>query len=79
VFEDGLLLSFLRENRAIARSFNKAESRARRVVAWDDKVLEMQAKKLRSKNGLLWGEPEVLVWLKWKCTGVPTAVKKKHD
>ena len=55
------------------------QQEARRVVAWDDKVLEMQAKKLRSKNGLLWGEPEVLVWLKWKCTGVPTAVKKKHD
>ena len=49
-----------------------------RIVAWDDAVLEMQAKKVRPKNGLLWGEPKV-VWFKWKCRGVPTTVKKHNQ
>ena len=47
------------------------------VVAWDDTVLVMQNKKLCPKNGLFWGEPQV-VRLRWKCTGTPTAVNK-HD
>jgi hypothetical protein len=47
------------------------------VVAWDDTVQEMEAKKVQSKNRLFWGKPQV-VWLKWKCTGMPTAVNK-HD
>jgi hypothetical protein len=47
------------------------------VVVWDNTVLEMMKKKVRPKNGLFWGKPQV-VQLKWKCTGTPTSVKK-HD
>ena len=83
--KDGLLVLF---RRAIcSRSFNKKilrkimgeeyrESSAR-VVAWDDTALEMQQKQVRPKNGLFWGETQV-VRLRWKCTGTPTAVNK-HD
>ncbi len=48
-----------------------------RVIAWDDTAQEMQAKKVHSKNGPVWGKPQV-VQLKWKCTGMPTAVKKHN-
>jgi hypothetical protein len=85
VAKDSLLLSFLCA--ICTRSFDKKiihkimkmdyhESSAR-VVACDDTVLEMQEKKVRPKNGLFWGKPQV-VRLKWKCTGVPTTVNK-HD
>ncbi len=45
------------------------------VIAWDDMVQEMEAKKVHSKNGLFWGTPQV-VYLKWKCTGTPIADDK---
>ena len=48
-----------------------------RVVAWDDTALEMQQQNVHSLNGLFWGKTQV-VWLRWKCTGTPTAVNK-HD
>jgi len=79
VAEDGLSVSF---QRAIcSRFFNKQilriimgenyhESSAR-IFAWDDMVLEMQKKKVRPRNGLFWGEPQ-MVRLNWKCTGTPT-------
>jgi hypothetical protein len=31
-----------------------------RLVAWDDKALEMQAKNVRPVNGLFWGELQVV-------------------
>jgi hypothetical protein len=85
VAEDGLSVSFVRA--ISSRSFDKrilwkimgakyCESSSR-VVAWDDTALEMQAKNVRPVNGLFWGEPQV-VRLRWKCTGIPTAVNK-HD
>jgi hypothetical protein len=87
VAEDGLSVSFVLAissssfNKRIIRKRMDAEYRYResssRVVAWDDTVLEMQAKNVRPVNGLFWGEPHV-VRLRWKCTGTPTAVNK-HD
>ena len=47
-----------------------------RIVAWDDTVLEMQAKNVHPLNGLCWGERKV-VQLRWKCTGTPTRVDKQ--
>ena len=47
------------------------------IIAWEFKALEIQAKNVRPKNGLYWGEPQV-VRLRWKCMGTPTAVNK-HD
>jgi hypothetical protein len=47
------------------------------IVAWSNTVLEMQENKVSPKNGLFWGKPQV-VRLKWKCTGMPTAIKT-HD
>ena len=85
--EDGLSVSFVLAissssfDKRIIRKIMDAEYRYResssRVVAWDDTVLEMQAKNVRPVNGLFWGEPHV-VRLRWKCTGTPTAVNK-HD
>jgi hypothetical protein len=47
------------------------------VIAWDNTVQEMEAKKVHSKNGLFRGKPQV-AQLKWNCTGTPTATNK-HD
>jgi hypothetical protein len=87
VAEDGLSVSFVLAissssfDKRIIRKIMDAEYRYResssRVVAWDDTVLEMQAKNVHPVNGLFWGEPHV-VRLRWKCTGTPTAVNK-HD
>jgi hypothetical protein len=46
-----------------------------RIIAWDDTVQEMEAKKVHPNNGLYWGTPQV-VYLKWNCTGNPIAVNK---
>jgi hypothetical protein len=46
-----------------------------RVIAWDDKVQEMEGKKVYPQNGLYWGKPQV-AHLKRKCTGTPIAVDK---
>ncbi len=45
------------------------------IVTWDDTALEMMEKEMHPKNGLFWGKPQV-VRLKWRCTGMPTSVKK---
>ncbi len=45
------------------------------IIPWDDTVHEMELKKVHSKNGLFWGMPQV-VYLKWKCTGMPIAIGK---
>ena len=47
------------------------------VVVWDNTVLEMMEKKVRPKNSLFWGKPQV-VQLKWKCIGMPTAINKHN-
>ncbi len=83
--EDSLSVSFLRA--ICSRSFDKKilckimgteyRESSTRLVAWDDTVLEMQAKNVHPVNGLFWGEPQV-VRLRWKCTGTPTRVDK-HD
>ena len=44
-----------------------------RVLTWDDTAL----KNVHPKNGLYWGERQVVL-LRWKCTGTPTRVDK-HD
>ena len=85
--EDGLSVSFVLAissssfDKRIIRKIMDAEYRYResssRVVAWDDTVLEMQAKNVHPVNGLFWGEPHV-VRLRWKCTGTPTAVNKHN-
>jgi hypothetical protein len=87
VAEDGLSVSFVLAissssfDKRIIRKIMDAEYRYResssRVVAWDDTVLEMQAKNVHPVNGLFWGEPHV-VRLRWKCTGTPTAVNKHN-
>ncbi len=85
VGEAGLLLLFLCTIRA--RSFDmkilckimKAEyhKSSACVIAWDNKVLEMQEKKVHPKYSLFWGKPQV-VQLKWKCIGMPTAINKHN-
>ncbi len=45
------------------------------IIAWDDTVQEMEAKKAHFKHGLFWGEPQV-AYLRWKCTGTPIAINK---
>ena len=83
--EDGLLVSLVcvissrSFDKKILRKIMGGEYResSSLVIAWDDTVLEMQAKNVRPVNGLFWGEPQV-VRLRWKCTGTPTAVNK-HD
>jgi hypothetical protein len=83
--EDGLLLSFLCASCAryfdikILQKIMKVDYRESStcIVAWDSTALEIQEKKEHPKNGLFWGKPQV-VRLKWKCTGMPTTVKK-HD
>jgi hypothetical protein len=47
------------------------------IIAWGDTALETMEKKVCPKNGHSWGKPQV-VGLKWKCTSMPTSVKK-HD
>ncbi len=70
--KDGLLVSFVRAissmsfDKKILRKIMGAEYRecSSCVVAWDDTALDMQAKNVRPVN------------LKWKCTGIPTAINK---
>jgi hypothetical protein len=84
VTEDGLLVSLVcvissrSFDKKIIRKIMGGEYResSSRVIAWDDTVLEMQAKNVRPVNGLFWGEPKV-VRLRCKCTGTPTAVDKR--
>ena len=87
VAEDGLSVSFV--HAISSRSFDKKILRkimvmgveyrksSSRLVAWDDKALEIQAKNVRPVNGLFWGKLQV-VRRRWKCTGTPTAINK-HD
>jgi hypothetical protein len=74
VAKDGRLILFVCTIRA--RSFDKKilkkimkdkyrESCAR-VIAWDDTLQEMEAKKVHSKHGHFWGKQQV-AYLRCKC------------
>jgi hypothetical protein len=68
VAEDGLSVSFVHAislrsfDKKILRKIMGVEYRksSSRLVAWDDKALEMQAKNVRPVNGLFWGELQVV-------------------
>ncbi len=48
------------------------------IVDWDNTELEIEEKKASiPKNSLYWGKP-LVVQLKWKCMGTPTACDKHN-
>ena len=86
VAKDSLLVSFVRVipscffDKKILKKIigeNYYQESSARVVAWDDRALEMQRQNVSLLNGLFWGKRHV-VRLWWKCTGTPTALNK-HD
>ncbi len=68
LFDKILLKKYIKDN------YHKS---CARVIAWDDTEQEMEAKKVHSKHGMLWGTPQV-AYLRWKCTGTPIAIDKHN-
>jgi hypothetical protein len=48
-----------------------------RVIAYNDSAQEMFAKKIRPKNKLIWGAPQVM-HIKWECMGILTIFKRDY-